>query len=494
MYQSSLLKLIKSLDNKQIQELEKFLRSPYHNTNKTLLAFFRYIRPYHPALESKKLDKKRAFHHLFPHEEYEDQKMRKQMTFLKSAIEEFLCIDLLKKDQLLQVELMNHYYYNIETYEEYARRIKKSKTLLSKNIKNGEIYYHQLYALFERLFYHPGRSEYPSEKHLISNFARHLDIYYILSKLRLATDYNIRNNVVDEATPFIIPIETLWSFVDKMEDQNALITLYKLLYNFQFSVASVTALSEVIDLYQVNFQTIDKKEKSFILQLMINICIHYFNQGHTPFLSLIYRLFKLADEEELILYQNKMQSSVFLNAVVMCSAYQKFAWVERFMKKYKYFLDEEERESVVQFARAYLLYQKSLQEDSPKELMHEAFDLLAKIKYSGIIIDLRLRSLQLRILYEIDFPEVDIDLLNYYAKAFVEYLRRNRLISKNRKLAYKNFVKYLKNIVKLIGKTKPVPQDILQLKNKIIAEEQLILQQWLLKKLEELDEFLQNRD
>ena len=114
MHDSDLLLLIGSLSKRQLGELEKFLKSPYHNTNNTIKELFRYIRRYYPNMQNPKLSKQHAFFQLFPDENFDDGKIRTQMHRLKAVVEDFVIQEQLKLDNSIQQRLLIQHYYGVE--------------------------------------------------------------------------------------------------------------------------------------------------------------------------------------------------------------------------------------------------------------------------------------------------------------------------------------------------------------------------------------------
>ena len=60
------LKLLQALDQEEFLRLGKFLRSPFYNYNKTIVALYEHLKKYYPALDSNKLEKEKVWAKLYP--------------------------------------------------------------------------------------------------------------------------------------------------------------------------------------------------------------------------------------------------------------------------------------------------------------------------------------------------------------------------------------------------------------------------------------------
>ena len=203
---------------------------------------------------------------------------------------------------------------------------------------------------------------------------------------------------------------------------NPIIRLYHQLYQFQQDQPKHQEFSKAIDQLQTHLPPLGEKEKSFLLGCWINTAISYYNKGNQVFLSLIVRLYKLVDLEDQMLYRNKMQAASFLNVVLFCSGLGEFDWTKQFMERYQPFLSEDEKESTLNLAWGYWYYLRSRKDKQKNDLLQQAHAHLSKVPYTDLSVDLRLRSLQLRVYF-------DLELLSGNESVFLHFCRCFRKVA-----------------------------------------------------------------
>ena len=86
---SQLLQIIKSLDKRDMRELNKVVRSPYFNQREDVILLFDWIDK---SLNSKlpDLSKEKVFSEIFPDKKYNDVLMRQMMSYLYKIIQKYL--------------------------------------------------------------------------------------------------------------------------------------------------------------------------------------------------------------------------------------------------------------------------------------------------------------------------------------------------------------------------------------------------------------------
>src|SRR5262245_35440281 len=100
-----LFKLMQVLRPEELSDVQRFLGSPYFNTNERCTRLFQQLSKHHPSLDSPKLTKERLFAKVFDKMPYDDGKMRKTMTYLTQLIERYLAQQMLEKSEDTQAHL-----------------------------------------------------------------------------------------------------------------------------------------------------------------------------------------------------------------------------------------------------------------------------------------------------------------------------------------------------------------------------------------------------
>lgn len=496
---SSLLQLLASLDKEQMAALDRFLQSPYHNTNSTITKLFRYIRKYHPTLDSQKLSKEHAFVHLFPDESYYDPKIRKQMTLLKGAVEDFIQHERLRANQNIQQRLLILQYYELEDYEPFEKRIQQRVKALHKQPLRDAQYHLELLWLYEILFYHPKNKDSTHFKsgNIQEQVMKQLDLFFLLSKLRLETDFNIWKKVVNKEIPMLIKYPELEKLLPAGDLGNPLIDVYKNIYRFQQDEwePSVEEFIKLVDDFKKKLHMMGMEERGFIYNALINIAIAKINE-HPDFVQLATLLFKFGHQKDLILHRAQISPLQFLNVTIISSGAGAFEWVEEFMAHYEPYLPEANKQQALSISKGTLLYQQGkvpgLSWLERKDFFEKALYEIGPTPYAGFVFDLRMRSLQFRILYDLHIPVAKDKERKFFtanAKNFNKYLGEKNEEFGERTETYSQFIKYTKKLARIYRKTRndgQIPESLNILEEKIKKDKSVALKLWLVNAVREL--------
>ena len=195
---AKVISLLQSLHPKEMSWLAKWVRSPYNNSNKLVIALFGQLRKYAPAFDSDKLSKEKVFEQLFPGQPFDDQRLRLLMFRLSELVESFLVAQRLKRSRLLYQELLQA---ELGERNQYELFLKKNQTLaeeLDKSPFRDEYYYLGRWQQQNSRFFHPQAARYQFEASQLQDAMHHLDAFYVLSKLRYGTELRNRQNILPE--------------------------------------------------------------------------------------------------------------------------------------------------------------------------------------------------------------------------------------------------------------------------------------------------------
>jgi hypothetical protein len=97
MQKSVLVEILRSLNRKEVRDLQKWLQSPAHNQRSDVIQLFDFLVE-NSSREKALPEKEQAWKAIFPKEPYDDARMRQVMYFLLKNIEEFLIFSDLTDD------------------------------------------------------------------------------------------------------------------------------------------------------------------------------------------------------------------------------------------------------------------------------------------------------------------------------------------------------------------------------------------------------------
>src|ERR1700679_2451451 len=90
MHQTKVIQLLRSFDKDEAKQFESFLESPFFNTSKKLLVFYKILIQYHPEFESPKLSKEKIYQKMHGNQPYSDPTMRELISNLFKLAKEFI--------------------------------------------------------------------------------------------------------------------------------------------------------------------------------------------------------------------------------------------------------------------------------------------------------------------------------------------------------------------------------------------------------------------
>ena len=151
-----------------------------------------------------------------------------------------------------------------------------------------------------------------------------------------------------------------------------------------------------------------------------------------------------------------------------------FEWSYKFTKEYCNKLNPDDIENMYNYANAYLLNEQKKYELS--------LDYLNKVSLENFNYKFDEKNLRLKNYFELNYFDQALSLIHTY----YENLRPSKVISKERKHRHRNFISYLEKIV--FYKSGKLKIDIGFVKYKIKSEEQILYRDWLLKKIEEIED------
>lgn len=479
MHQSKLLSVIRTMDADAMRKALAYLK--INHADKGMLPLFEYIKKYHEKLDHPKLSKKEVFKGLFPERTtYDDKALRVQMSNLVKALEDFFVQQMLEEDTATRQRLLARYYARKDNYDLFEEVTQAKIKQLEDHPRSDMEYQLERWAWHHEWFFHPSTPKIPNLAAL-KTLMTSLDQFFVLAKLRYSADVFTRKKIVSEDFSIELLQEVLVHCEAQQFYNNPVIELYSYLLQMQLNTPDEGKFKKCINLLETNVDKIKKYEKEFMLNSLINKAIYYQNIGFTQYRTFAITLFKLAIEQNLLLDKGKLKSTTFLNIALLAIGEKEFEWAKQFIEKFKDSLPEEDHFESLQLALAYWFFYQGIK-DKNHNNFSQALELLSKINYTKLEINLRIRSLQIRIYYEIE----NINLVLDFANSFKKYLSRHSDISIQKKESYKIFIDILFELKKLKSHTEIDLNELWKIKKKVIQTNSLILKEWILEKIEEL--------
>ncbi len=468
--ESKLIGLVKKLLPEDLKQVDRFLKSPYHNSNKILVPFFEIIAKEYPHFSHPKFTAKNIYRKLYPTKTFNEGSFKGLKTDLIKKIENYIVFEEVKQEKAMKESFMIKAYARRNNYIKFRDASEKLNDKIEQNNQKVLEDFQQLLGINHALFFHPetDRDGLLADRY-ITSCMNHLDSFYFFSKIVYSIELLTRNQIQQQQHNIKLLEESIrWSSHTELRD-HPLFKLYVLIISFLKEQNESWFFTLKKYLFE-HYKAIPKEGQMIAIIILINFAIKKVSKDLLNFQQELFELYQFRDQQNNFVVNNRISENTFVNAIVMAAACQKFEWAEYFLTKYIVFLKESIREDTINLSNAYLFFYKK---DYAKTI-----ESLHTIITKNLNTELRFRSLCIRAYYELAKNNESYEnLTEKQIRNFKNYcLSKN--ISQQRKIAYCNFCDICKALVNKKEKSK--------LLQKVNNMEHLMFRVWLLAKINQL--------
>ncbi len=460
MKDSKLVKIFKDLSKKEQKEFEKFIQSPYFNTNQNLIGLYEYIMLFAPSFEQEEFTEENALKYVF---QEEGNNTLSAITKLTSKL-----FKLLKQFISVEKHLSNDFEssYNLLLYyreHQYLKEFHALQQQIKKKQKPHSNFFYENFLLERELNLVISQTEDKGVGDVhFHKVSQSLDTYFIYNKLVYACQKINRGQVIKG-------IETSFYFEDIFEDipntpyyQEMPIFLWFQAYQLLTSHHNEEIYFSFKQELFKGFSSLDYSAARLLFTYLENRAIRLF-KGEQMYQEL-FELYDFQDQHSILLH-NKTNPNVIKNYVLVALNLNKIIKAEQFLESHK-------KEILPVFHSHYTL-SKALILFEKKEY-ERTLDGLNELKLQNIYLKLNEKRLRLKIYYHLDYIELLLDTIN----SFRVFLTNNKeIISDFHLQANKNFINYLSKAVKTVTSIKDNPLPSIE---EVQQVKELVERNWLL--------------
>ena len=470
-----LLSLLQTFSRIELNRFRKFLQSPYFNDQEDVTKLFELINEAMrkgpaglPALEKPIL-----WQALYPKQPYDDAHLRRLASDLTLLGQQFLVQEARQQDPLTQALDLQRVLERPDLQKHLSAVERQIGKLLDEQARKSTDFYfarfRQHWNIFNRASRVVATAGY-AEKLADADIA--LECYYLAQKLKLYIAWLLyRGFRVTEREVPVIP-----GFWEYLEDERfadvPLIRVYrKAILSFTESDNEAHFQAFLNDLEQsaAELDDADLRECYYMAQ---NYCALKINQGKQTYYYQVFNIFKKMVEQDILVEDGQLPEAVFKNIITASLGVGEFAWTEQFIQRFSDFLPARIRENARMFNLAYVsFYQKKYA---------QVIEYLRDVEYSDVVYALGGKSMLVRTYYE----QGEYLALDSLIDSFKIFLRRNKVISKNLKREYNNFLNLVKKLTMVSASDKKVIAD---LRRRVEESSHAMPKNWLLRKLAEIE-------
>ncbi|MEO0471596.1 MAG: hypothetical protein AAF206_18345 [Bacteroidota bacterium] len=489
MENSRLVRLLKRLRPGEMKRFMSFLESPYFNRNERILQLGELLRDCYPLFQGELIRKSYLLKTLFGRVEATDEaqfhNLNSQMLRL---LEQFMGQQAFEQDSDTQTLYLLRSLANRDETDHFNRVYQKHKKTdyAATNINAYLSHYlieNQAVALFQR---QRKRNLNQDIDQLLINLGEELDVYFLISRLKLACEIQNRGNILQsdvDQSRVVMLAQQLVRLTELYPDV-PMVAGYASIFQMLQGEAGETHFQNLVVLLEEKAADIPANERKAMYTFAQNYCIRQINQGKSVFLGKLFNLYqKLLEEGLLIESDGFLAHWNYKNITTLGLRQEAFDWVEDFLEKYRSKLQPEIRENAYNYNLASFYYET-------KDFT-AAKRLIRQVEFTDVYYHLSAKSILLKIYFEIE----DEDALLYHIQAFQVFLRRNKHISKSHYTIHHNLVRFAKQAARLRGRRGFISNEEFQrrsdaLTQKIRESEGVANARWLLRMIQQMNPVL----
>lgn len=491
MPRNTLYDLVNILSKPELDELTAYLANPYNGAKKHHVQCFAAIKK---NIKNKqileRLTKEKLFACSFGKLPYSDVKLRNLKSETCRLIEDFLAVKQLRSSTMWRSELLAAALEERKDYHLFKETIAKRLKTLERQDEKGKSYFWELASLYRLLYYHPEAERLDRDNDFLQRHIENLEHFFILSCLESGTESLLKRAVInfEEQSSFL---KTAAIVAEKKR------TLFPVMAAY-FSLYQLYADSEVaLDLNLVKKQVfnflkhMEVWERKMALKLLTQKANANKQIGRKQRDKLLFDLYKKSVEEGFSKAPNGIiEPNHFINIVIVAAKAQEYDWAFIFLEQKLRYLPKTEKKLVEKICLGSIYFQKGLSKKNKTDLK-KALGFLEPVpprcheKYN-----LRIRSLTVRIYYELLHEKGDFDKIENQVRNFEEYLNNNSTLSENKKSDYHIFLNKFKALCELHLFPNNTRLNIDQYLKELSENDNIFLREWLLEKAEGLKKSL----
>ncbi|MBK7939296.1 MAG: hypothetical protein IPJ82_20425 [Lewinellaceae bacterium] len=432
MEKSRLLKLLRTLSKEEWKGLKKFVRAPFFNQRKEVIALFDTLEK---AIKSGRAvpEKEQIYRQIFGKESYDDHRIRMTMSFLFQVAGQFLTVKDVLDDRLHYRRRMAAIFRRRRLPEQFTGAWLEAESAQQEQpLRNADFFEEKYQLLLEK--YRFDVETQSANQIDFQQLSDQLDHAFLARKLWQAcfmlSHQTVHNTKYDFGLLEVVMSQMIWP---KVSDTPA-VAMY---YHCYLALANPTEKShfqEFKDLLMRHGALFPAEELRDLYLLAINFCIRQYNAGNQDYLAEQFDLYKAGFANQYFITDGTLSRYTYQNAATIGLVMRDLEWVERFVHEYRPFLKDEHREALFSFNLARLEYQRR----EPGK----ALQLLQRAEYKDLLLNLAAKTLQLKIFYELR----EFDLLESHLQAVRTFIRRKKVMGYHRE-NYLNTVYFVQKLL-----------------------------------------------
>lgn len=429
------LRLIKK-EGKELDNLKKFMQSPYFNTNKDLVKLFDELIKTFPDFSA---DKEVVFNKIYPKIKYNDETFRLQCSALNELIEMFLLQEQLKKNEFLKQQLLAEAYDKKRVYKKSLKGFEDAIVALEKSYNKNNIailpYYSQKAELYNALVFHPENKSILQSEKLLTEASEAANKVFILQKLEYFLEQTFQQAVFKKESNFHFLDEIINYCQDESIAKEPIFKIYADVISL-YKNDTINSLSILCENFKEHYKEFSAIHQEKIFSHIQNSFTRKINAGDISFYAESFDWLKFGLSSKLLLQDEKLSETMFLNIANTASLCQDFEWFEYFISDYKKNLHSANPDVVIELCRVnkhLIRFEKERNEEDLDAAMND----INKMYPKNVFLKLTRHSLNIKVRFHMHKSKPnEICLVRTEIDRFKSFVKNEKTLSENRKNTY----------------------------------------------------------
>lgn len=464
MYKSKLIRLYQTLDDAEIRQFKKWLKSPIHNKHKDVQSLFEYLFS-RQSITAITTQRDRAYQYLYPKEETNMARLRHVMSFATEVLEDFIRYKEYVYNQELSNLLLLKGFRKRGLKKDAEKKERSLRNRLKKQEVQNEVHYWVRHQLEVEDFNLQRERDQPTSTNLQAVMDS-ASLFFVLTTLRYACISITHQNLYKKEynVPFL---DVILSAIEtgSYSDINS-IQLYYACY-LSLTEPNEDKPYELLKNYLIQFpQILPPRQFREVYEIALNYCIKHANKGNRFYMEEAFDLYMNGIENSVLLDDGYLSHFAYKNIVGIGLYLKKIADIETFIPKGEYLLHPDYRDNYMHYNTAKLYFEMKKYAKAKK--------LLISMDYDDLFMTITAKMM----LFKIYVEEGDFDVMEAYIHSFTQFLRRKSDMSYHKK-TFLNTIRFAQKAIHAFTK-----EEKKVLAEQIQSTNPLPEKKWLLELLE----------
>ncbi|HEX2786961.1 MAG TPA: hypothetical protein VHP32_03585 [Ignavibacteria bacterium] len=437
-----MLDLFSHLTKNEIIEFEKFIKSPYYNTDKTIVKIFENLKKINANYNSDLNSETELFKEL----NLDNSKRNRLSKQFRSLLKYFLKLKEFEKDEntnmmyelraLREKKFTTHYKKKLNEFIKiFDNKFKRDENYYSNRIIIEDDYYN--FTINEKALDYPDILN-TKRDNIIYNF--YFQLLHCYNDMILHEEY--AGKKFDLKFPYLNEIlNDIKLNFEKIQNEHPNICIIYYIISIQLSMRKNQSTIELEKLYlkylEANLNKFDKTQLFHYYLYIVNYYILMLHKGNYDYRQKLFDIYFFQEKNDFLLLNNEINAESFRDVVSIATSTGNLDWAQYFIEKYKKLLNYDKNKDFINLSYAKIYFIKKNYNKSISHLILVGSRNISNYVSAKIIF--------CKIYYE----QKNISAIEFELDNLRKLEKRNKKINELNKSSIDNFTKYIKQLIKI---------------------------------------------